>query len=432
MIASLSYAVSGFVTAASLVNRCRGRKYLQQIEEVRREARWLQSPDRPFMFILLPVLNESTTVASLIDNIGALKYPRDRLVVLVLTAPEVDEAKSTRRVAQQILDHKQYDWMRVVHLEHESSRKADQLNRGLEFAEQHCTASGWDLKQVVIGVFDADSRPELELLDEVGYRFSADPELDALQAYPVYTDELAQRSAWMQIEAERQTARALCVEGPRNLRYQLSSKGLSRLLAVPYLIGHGQFFRAPLLFRARFPVKPPIDDLVQGLAYSLAGRKIGVASHVDHCTVPHSVSVFIPQTRTWFTAQCSLLAIIDQYRIVAQRRGLGAAWIGILRLTVFDTIPWAFRFFELPISIWESCRRRDPRHLLAVLLALAIESQLERSIVTHASKTFSIKQPDRMLLRSLLRPTIKSIGPISAVVLRSLGCSIKHQKTPRT
>ncbi|MFE4513407.1 glycosyltransferase [Kitasatospora sp. NPDC056783] len=430
---SVSCALSLTVMAAAVGKTVRAEKFLAYVRQGRPATAedWSRLPP---VVVILPLLDEAPVIDALFSAIGKLRYPRDRLYVLAATAEEAGGGPSSREAVQRVIDGAPDDPrrpVRCVHLGRKSTCKADQLNAALAEARRICRERSWPETSLVVGVFDADSRPESDLLIEVGSAFAQDPDLEAMQAYPVYLDDLEARTPQMKVEALRQTARSFCVEAPRALRYQRASAGLRSTVDAHYLIGHGQFFRGARLIDAGFPTGAPIDDLVQGFAYTLAGLRTRTAVHFDHCTVPLRTTDFVRQTRTWFVAQCSAGEMIRQRRRLDGRRASTGTWLRLGWLIARDAVPWLGRGLEVPLAVADSWRLRSSRPMALCAAALWFEWQSERYVLQRLRTVLDVGGPEVSSVRAMARPTLKALGPMSAVCLRLTGVEVKGGKTPR-
>jgi cellulose synthase/poly-beta-1,6-N-acetylglucosamine synthase-like glycosyltransferase len=121
--------------------------------------------------VQLPLFNEATVTARLLDHIAALRYPREYLEIQVLD-DSTDETEAIARAHIAKLRLLQPD-LDIVYM-HRAKRvgyKAGALDAGLKVA-----------KGALIAVFDADFLPQPDFLLAVVPHFLADPKVGMVQA----------------------------------------------------------------------------------------------------------------------------------------------------------------------------------------------------------------------------------------------------------
>ena len=108
------------------------------------DARSIADADLPNYTIMIPAFHEPEIIAKLIDSVGAMDYPTDRLQILLLL--EEDDTETVGR-ALTSPGAERFDIVLVPHAEPRTKPKA--LNYGLEFASGE-----------YVTVFDVEDRPE--------------------------------------------------------------------------------------------------------------------------------------------------------------------------------------------------------------------------------------------------------------------------------
>jgi glycosyltransferase involved in cell wall biosynthesis len=125
----------------------------------------------PHVTIQLPIFNEATVIARLLDHVAALRYPRRFLEIQVLD-DSTDETEVLARAHLAELRRAQPDLDIVyVHRTVRTGFKAGALDAGLAVA-----------KGDLIAVFDADFLPEPDFLLDVVPHFLADERVGMVQA----------------------------------------------------------------------------------------------------------------------------------------------------------------------------------------------------------------------------------------------------------
>lgn len=200
-------------------------KFAAWLAELHHLATTLPSPQitapirLPVISVLVPLLHEKDIAGRLVARLGRLTYPRELLDVLLV----VEEADTPTRdaLAKATLPR----WIRVVTVPDGPIRTKP---RALNYALNFCRGS-------VVGVWDAEDRPDPDQLHAVARRFAeAPPEVACLQGV---LDYYSPRTNWL--------SRCFTVEYAVWFRAVLP--GVARLgLAVP-LGGTTLFFRRDLL-----------------------------------------------------------------------------------------------------------------------------------------------------------------------------------------
>jgi cellulose synthase/poly-beta-1,6-N-acetylglucosamine synthase-like glycosyltransferase len=125
----------------------------------------------PHVTVQLPLFNEATVAARLLDHVAQLDYPHDRLEIQVLD-DSTDETESIARAYIAKVREAQPDL--DITYRHRTDRhgyKAGALDAGLKVA-----------KGELIAVFDADFLPQPDFLASVVPHFIADPKVGMVQA----------------------------------------------------------------------------------------------------------------------------------------------------------------------------------------------------------------------------------------------------------
>lgn len=152
------------VHRAVLVYQClRHRRRIQRAMRVPA----LAEEDLPYVTVQLPLYNEATVAARLLEATARIDYPRDRFEIQVLD----DSTDETRSIAQACVRKLQESGVDIVYLRRPDRHgyKAGALDFGLRQA-----------KGELIAIFDADFVPQPEFLRAIVGHF-ADPRIGMVQ-----------------------------------------------------------------------------------------------------------------------------------------------------------------------------------------------------------------------------------------------------------
>jgi glycosyltransferase involved in cell wall biosynthesis len=128
-----------------------------------------QQDDLPYVTVQLPLYNEATVAARLLDHIAKIEWPRSRLEIQVLD----DSTDETRALVRREVDALREGGLDVVYI-HRVDRvgyKAGALDNGLKVA-----------KGDLVAIFDADFLPQRDFLRAVVPHFMADSRVGMVQA----------------------------------------------------------------------------------------------------------------------------------------------------------------------------------------------------------------------------------------------------------
>jgi len=127
----------------------------------------LREDELPVVTVQLPLFNESTVAARLIEAVALIDYPKDKLEIQVLD-DSTDETRAIARAAVERVRDRGVDAV-YIHRVDRTGYKAGALDNGLQVA-----------KGSLIAVFDADFVPPANFLRDIVGHF-ADPKIGMVQ-----------------------------------------------------------------------------------------------------------------------------------------------------------------------------------------------------------------------------------------------------------
>jgi len=142
-------------------------RHRKVVESARIAEKRFRDAELPSVTIQLPLYNEAAVAARLIDAVGAIDYPRDRLEIQVLD----DSSDETQAIARRRVDVLREHGIRAEYVRRPSRHgyKAGALDYGLSRA-----------KGDLVAIFDADFIPRTGFLREIVHHF-ADSEVCMVQ-----------------------------------------------------------------------------------------------------------------------------------------------------------------------------------------------------------------------------------------------------------
>lgn len=435
--------------------------------------------DLPMIILLLPVLREQRELPALMVHMSHLLYPRNKLRIFLITtererqeqdASSMTEARTTIDLAEDLaeaLNRKlEHELFSHIHCPDIRANKAGQLNYALSVVDRESNPLLVD--QTYIGVYDADSRPDIRTLDYVGadaLRHSKEWQImpPAYQQVSLFIKNFRLLPCTLQglllrMEALYQTRWALGYEIPNyRSQYQLlTSDSCSRVERVvksrlSYCVGHGSFLRLDVLKRiGGFPTHTPVEDISLGNILSFMEIPIKPVPFFDVCEVPESLCSMFHQGSVWFATSMSVFSTI---RLVHRRLTPIADWLRVGSLAFQRTcmhISWALGGIIFIMSLLAVLLL--PEYLLPLLSLGVVAGLLYSSLGTGTILMFRDRlnslldkeidwTPDErtyniiLILASPCKAVTNCVGPIlyalSWITAHTLDQSIEFGKTER-
>lgn len=270
-----------------------------------------QAPSTKFL-ILLPMFDEATVARATIDHFRSLSYPTGLLTLAIITTAReraADHMPTTADCVRARLKSIGDLGPRTLHIHVQSgdSCKAGQLNLALAILRNQ--RDSIIHPESIIGVYDADSRPDRRVLLEVDAESTRRPDILAFQQGASYFsnfDTLPTGLRGMYLRARPFYNLRFCFyrELPGFARSVKATKSglIARcLLCSPnHFLGHGEFIRLKTLDTfGGFP--PPSVDTSLGTMLSLAGYAIAPLGTMDQAETPPSLRALYLQGITWYS-----------------------------------------------------------------------------------------------------------------------------------
>ncbi|WP_311136170.1 MULTISPECIES: glycosyltransferase family 2 protein [Pseudooceanicola] len=258
----------------------------------------------PHISVLVPMFRERDIAGTLIANLQRLDYPRDRLDVL-LCLEEADQVTQDTVAAIALPS-----WMRVVVV----PRGAPQTKpRAMNYALDFCHGE-------IVGIFDAEDRPEPDQLYRVARRFAdAPPEMVCLQGALDYFNS---RQNWI--------ARCFAIE--YNSWFRLVLPGMEKLgLPIP-LGGTTLYMRRNVLERiGRWDAHNVTEDADLGIRLARRGYRTEILDTTTWEEANCRAYPWVKQRSRWLKGYI-VTYLVHMRRPVALLRDLG---------------PWRFLGFQM-------------------------------------------------------------------------------------
>jgi len=208
---------------------------------------------QPSVSIIIPARNEEKVIGRLLQRLVELKYPKSKLEAIVVNDQSTDR---TGEIAE-FYAYTNPSLIKVVHRKVGGVGKAAVLNEGLQYAVGE-----------VVGFFDADYVPAIDILDNVAPNF-LDPSVGAIQGR---ISVLNQRQSWV--------SRIVALERLGGYRVNQYARDLFGL--VPQFAGTVGFVRRDLLLAlGGFNTDTLAEDTDLTFRIILAGFQIKYVNYAE-------------------------------------------------------------------------------------------------------------------------------------------------------
>ena len=299
--------------------------------------------ERTKILLLIPALREQNVIVNTLEHFKNIKVRNIELIICVAgTSREKSDNPdyvSTGNIVNQWIENSEKSQSHVfkyVEINEEKGDRASQLNHAVR-------EIGIYFKPDIIGVYDADSLPDIQTLTEVVSKWSQSKETIFQQ--PVHFIEAAnsmaaeRKNPILVANALYQTTWTVVREYPRwRQHHMFCQKNPGKLYyRNDYLIGHGEFIPYSVYCKYYFPEQQITDGIQLGYRLSMSGADICPLNTFCSDDVPQSLSQLIGQHKRWFGG-CNLL--MNSYRWCKENIGKASIWQVIDGF--WSQISWAY------------------------------------------------------------------------------------------
>ncbi|HEY0213393.1 MAG TPA: glycosyltransferase family 2 protein [Paenirhodobacter sp.] len=308
----------------------------------------------PVISILLPLLREPDIAGRLVARIDRLNYPRELLDVLLIV--EADDATTRDALAQTSLPN----WMRVVTV---PGGPIKTKPRAMNYAMNFCRGS-------IIGVYDAEDRPDAEQLHTVARHFAAAPaDVVCLQGILDYYNP---RSNWL--------ARCFTIEYAAWFRAMLP--GLARLGFVVPLGGTTLFFRRDALEKlGGWDAHNVTEDADLGLRLARRGYRTELIDTVTHEEANCRALPWVRQRSRWLKGYAMTWAVHMRnpralWRDLGPKRFIGMQILFLGSLSQYLLAPFLWSCWLMLFGLWHPVSALLPQPWITALVVTLVASEL--------------------------------------------------------
>ncbi|MEU5948617.1 glycosyltransferase family 2 protein [Micromonospora sp. NPDC047465] len=268
--------------------------------------------ETPALFVVVPVLRESSIIAETIEHMVRLTDGHRARVVIVTTEREATEPSPGGDTATMVKELATTGTFTHLHYPDPRGLKGDQVN----FAAAHCASTllgGGSPAEAYVVCYDADSRPPLDALIRFEAAIAANGEASVFHQSARF--ELRGPTG-PEVGALGSLAQAVCDGGAlRANRFVLGFEiprlvnrsgevGQLKRAACSYVYahvtGHGLCVRLSFLLDHPLPAGSPLEDMQYSFHLGSHDILMVPVAGLDHAAVPDTITAQVRQASRWF------------------------------------------------------------------------------------------------------------------------------------
>ncbi|MDD3083871.1 MAG: glycosyltransferase [Candidatus ainarchaeum sp.] len=276
-----------------------------------------------YFYLFIPALREQKVIAETLEFISKMNYPTNKFEIIVALDKKEQGNFTTKDVVKKYLE-KKANKMKISFVEYSGNgqKRSFQLNEALKKIINKKTSK----KNIFVGVYDADSRPNLNTLSYINYKFFKEKKMVfAFQQtinYLLNSEKISnlKNSSLLLGNAYYQTLWNYISEINQFLKNNARFKKRKESNFPPYCMGHGEFFELETLKSiGGFPNNGPADGIQIGFILALKRIKIIPIPLDDSCESPEKLSVLFKQHSFWFCGNINFFKIISKEKFSFSR-----------------------------------------------------------------------------------------------------------------
>jgi hypothetical protein len=399
----LLYALIGVQLCIS----CRQLTQLSSSLHWMRQKQPFAPKDTPMnsVHILIPVYKEAAVIKSCIEYFDKLAQYPNVLIHYVTTEKEGTASDTVAAVKQM---QEQYKFSHL-HYPKADGFKAHQLNWAIEHILATCNSA--DYQATYFGIYDVDSRPEVEVIKTILY--GKDP---VYQQPSIYLENYRRIDTLQKAGALLQTKWELCSTIPVMREYERGLQQKQSISTLPHCTGHGLFIRADALERVGLLDTVTLaEDLEFGYRSAFRRIPITLLKEVDYTQYAPTFLATIRQTSRWFSGEMDLYRNYRNWKQGSNKGELKNQLFGLLVLKRYHTtLKWAFGAPLIYLAFLVLIIRHPLTIMLAFLSVFFYIHLPFRMICNFTSWDKYIEDRKNfltLLLFGCIRPLLNSCGP---------------------
>jgi cellulose synthase/poly-beta-1,6-N-acetylglucosamine synthase-like glycosyltransferase len=387
--------------------------------------------------ILIPLYKEQKIVNQIILHFNEFFKKNSHLIrikVFLICTKREDEfqVESTYEVLKKAMIQLNIDPTQLILLKTDGTDtcKSDQLNQTLRFIEAHDQDALHDTTQYWIGIYDADSLPDIHVIDEVDY-FSEQKNIKAMQQTPLYIGRLDRFNLkYLSFNHLYCLSRALyshIFSFKEAFGYIFSGTKLD--FRLHHFTGHGYFIRKDLLDTLG-GFKAPSCDTVLGYRVGFKNEHIQLLCSYDVSEVPDHFKNFFSQGIVWFNG-CE--KYLEAYQDAKKTNTLNHSILSYLKIiqVFFTNLSWSFLPLIWILLILISFYFSSDVFLWAILIWLLFRYLAFFHMISYSSVQIPVLYLLTIPLFSVISVPLSCLSPIYYYYCKLLKKEIILKKTER-
>jgi cellulose synthase/poly-beta-1,6-N-acetylglucosamine synthase-like glycosyltransferase len=299
-------------------------------------------------YIIIPALREQKVIKRTLDRINKIDYPKSKInIVVALDKKEKPiNGIKTKDVIEEYIKTKNNN-LNIFYTEYAGNeqKRSYQLNSALNFIKNKVK----NKKNTFIGVYDADSYPDLNVLKYIDFKARQDKNNIAFQQminYLLNFNKINKLKKFLLLSnAYYQTMWNYCFEQEQYFKTNKRIDKKHSTLIFPYCMGHGEFFRLDMLSKiGGFPNNGPADGIQIGYILTAKNIKINPIPFDDYCESPEKLSVLYKQHTFWFCGNMYFFKTIKDYKLISLK-------LAQIVNKLFIGFKWLFRPYIIILTI---------------------------------------------------------------------------------
>lgn len=401
------------------------RKYKKIINNVK-----VDENDVGMIYIFLPALREQKIVKETLDHFSKLKMPNFKIVVITSEKEEHEKRQNgnimmtTGECVDEYIKKNNSYFIMHFHCPLIVGTKSTQLNYAAEKIRNMLTET--KQQHCYIGVYDFDSRPNLDVLADFQKLLSFQNFPEIIQQVPVNLkniDGILQNNNFlMLLHCLQSNIRAIGIELFTLLLHMFG------IQAPLYCMGAGMYIRFDtLISNGLFP--EPVDDLTLGYRLYLNKKRFAVLPNFNLVEAPDTVKSLINQDRLIFTGVWSGLEELHAPSTIFRKIFMGATIIHNIILRTL--LPWFFAGYVLLHLLVQNINVQCVLILLYPFIRTVIG--LFSVIISDKDKVVLLKKKVfyNALIWSMVWRPIRTIGALKIIPRLIFKKQIVYKKTER-
>ena len=268
-----------------------------------------------FFYIIVPALREQKVITKTLNRLLDLNYPKNKYEIIVALDYKEKENnnKTTKEIVKEFNKKNKHLNIKIIEYKGQKQKRSLQLNTALKYIN-----SKKNPENTFIGVYDADSYPDLNILKYINYTYNKDKTKNAFQQNLNYLLNFnkIRNNIILSGNAIYQTSWNYLFELNQFIKTNKRLKKGKKSKFPPYCMGHGEFFKLDILNNIKgFSEIGPTDGIQIGFTLTKNNIPIYPTPFQDYCESPYNLKTLYNQHAYWFLGNLTFFNIVKKRKI---------------------------------------------------------------------------------------------------------------------